>query len=57
VPVVKPMGMGIYVGTYNKNLDISLTYRTSFFSKEKAQRFLGLYVEEIENYPVGSERS
>ncbi len=57
VPVVTPMGMGIYVGTYNKNLNVSLTYRTSFFSKEKAQRFLDLYVEEIKNYPVGPERS
>jgi NRPS condensation-like uncharacterized protein len=57
VPVVTPMGMGIYVGTYNKNLNVCLTYRTSFFSKEKAQMFLDLYVEEIKNYPVGPERS
>lgn len=57
VPVVTPMGMGIYVGTYNENLNVSLTYRTSFFSKEKAQMFLDLYVEEIKKYPVGPESS
>jgi len=56
VPAVTPMGMGIYVGTYNKNLNVCLTYRTSFFSKEKAQMFSDLYVEEIKNYPVGPER-
>jgi NRPS condensation-like uncharacterized protein len=56
VPVVTPMGMGIYVGTYNKKLNVCLAYRTSSFSKEKAQRFLDLYVEEIKNYPVGAER-
>jgi len=56
VPVVTRMGMGIRLATYNRNLDISLTYKTSHFSKEKAQMFLDLYVEEIKNYPVGSER-
>ena len=49
VPAVTPMGMGICVGTHNRNLNVCLTYRTSFFSKEKAQGFLDLYIEEIKN--------
>jgi NRPS condensation-like uncharacterized protein len=52
-PVVTPMGLGIASGTYNRNLNFSLSYRTALFSKEKAQMFLDLFVEEIENYQVG----
>jgi len=48
-PVVTPMGLGIASGTYNRNLNFSLTYRTALFSEEKAQMFLDLYVEEIKN--------
>jgi hypothetical protein len=55
-PVVTPMGLSICAGIYNKNLDISVTYRPALFSREKAQRFLDLYVEEIKNFPVGPER-
>jgi hypothetical protein len=50
------MGLSICAGIYNKNLDISVTYRPALFSREKAQRFLDLYVEEIKNFPVGPER-
>jgi NRPS condensation-like uncharacterized protein len=55
-PVVTPMGLCICAGIYNGNLSISVTYRPALFSKEKAQQFLDLYVEEIKNYPVGPER-
>ena len=56
-PVVTPMGLSLCAGIYNKRLNISLTYRPALFSKEKAQMFLDLYVEEIKNYPVGPEGS
>jgi NRPS condensation-like uncharacterized protein len=56
-PVVTPMGLSISANIYNKNLNISLTYRPALFSEEKAQMFLDLYVDEIKNYPIGSERS
>ena len=52
-PVVTPMGLSIAAGIYNRNLNLSLTYRPALFSEEKAQMFLGLYVEEIKNYQVG----
>jgi NRPS condensation-like uncharacterized protein len=54
-PVVSPMGLSIAAGTYNRNLNISLTYRPAFFSDEKARMFLTLYVEEVKSYPVGGE--
>jgi len=56
-PVVSPMGLSISANIYNKNLNISLTYRSALFSEEKAQMFLDLYVDEIKNYPIGPERS
>jgi len=56
-PVVTPMGLSISVSIYNKSLNISLTYRSALFSKEKAEMFLDLYIEEIKNYPVGPEGS
>ena len=49
-PVVTPMGLSIAAGTYNKNLNFSLTYRPALFSAEKAKMFLDLYVEEIKQY-------
>jgi NRPS condensation-like uncharacterized protein len=54
-PVVTPMGLSLSANSYNKSLNISLTYRSALFSEEKAQMFLDLYVEEIKNYPVGPE--
>lgn len=54
-PVVTPMGLSIASGTYNRNLNFSLTYRSALFSEEKAQMFLDLYVEEIKNYQVGTQ--
>ena len=52
-PVVTPMGLSIAIGTYNKNLNLSLTYRPALFSEEKAKMFLDSYVEEVKNYVVG----
>jgi len=52
-PVVTPMGLSIAAGTYNRNLNLSLTYRPALFSEGKARMFLDLYVDEIENYQVG----
>jgi NRPS condensation-like uncharacterized protein len=53
-PVVTPMGLSIAAGIYNRNLNLSLTYRPALFSVEKACLFLDLYVEEIKNYQVGA---
>lgn len=49
-PTVTPMGLSIASGTYNRNLNFSLTYRPALFSEEKAKMFLDLYVEEIKQY-------
>lgn len=54
-PTVTPMGLGIASGTYNRNLNFSLSYRTALFSEEKAQMFLDLYVDEIKKYQVGAK--
>jgi NRPS condensation-like uncharacterized protein len=54
-PVVTPMGLSICAGVYNKNLNLSLTYRPALFSKDKAQMFLDMYVKEVKNYPVRQE--
>jgi NRPS condensation-like uncharacterized protein len=51
-PVVTPMGLSIAAGIYNKNLNLSLTYRPALFSEEKAKVFLDLYIEEIKQYKV-----
>ena len=56
-PVVSPMGLSIAAGTYNKNLNFSLTYRPAHFSEEKARMFLALYVEELKNYQVGAQEA
>ena len=54
-PVVTPWTLAFGVNTYNRALNISLTYRPSMFSREKVQEFLNLYVEEVMNYQVGSK--
>jgi NRPS condensation-like uncharacterized protein len=51
-PVVTPMGVSIAICTYDRNLNLSLTYRPALLSKEKAKMFLDLYVEEIRNYRI-----
>ena len=52
-PVVSPMGLSIAAGTYNRKLNLALTYRPAFFSEEKARAFLALYSEEIRDYDFG----
>jgi NRPS condensation-like uncharacterized protein len=54
-PVVTPWKLAFGVNTYNRTLNISLTYRPSMFSGEKVQQFLDLYLEEVMNYRVGSK--
>ncbi len=49
------MGMSLCIGNYNSHLNICLSYKTSHFSKEKAEEFLDLYLEEIKNYQVCPE--
>lgn len=55
--VVTPMGMSLCISIYNKNLNVSAAYRPALFSREKLQRLLDLYVEEIKTYQLGSEGS
>jgi NRPS condensation-like uncharacterized protein len=49
------MGMSLCIGNYNSHLNVCLSYKTSHFSKEKAQEFLDSYLEEIKNYQVCAE--
>jgi NRPS condensation-like uncharacterized protein len=54
-PVVTPWRLGFGVNTYNRTLNVSLTYRPAMFSREKVQQFLDLYIEEVMNYQVGAK--
>ncbi|MCX5991045.1 MAG: condensation domain-containing protein [Chloroflexi bacterium] len=54
-PVTTPWTLAFALSTYNRTLNISLTYRPSMFSREKVQELLNLYVEEVMNYQVGSK--
>lgn len=58
-PVITAMGMFIVIITYNGSLGVDLCYKTSCFSKGKAQEFLDLYLEEIRGYDVelGTEQT
>jgi NRPS condensation-like uncharacterized protein len=51
-PVVTPMGVSIATCTYDRNLNLSLTYRPALLSEDKAKMFLDLYAEEVKNYRV-----
>ena len=46
--------MSFGASIYNKTLNVSLAYRPAMFSREKAQQFLDLFVEEVLNYQVNS---
>ncbi len=52
MPVVTTMGLSLGTCTYNGRLQICLSYKTSMFTEENAQRFLSLYLEELRNYPI-----
>ncbi len=50
-PVVTPMGLSITIHTNHGNLHVCLGYKTGLFSKEKAQEFLDMYLEEVRSLP------
>jgi len=52
MPVVTPQGLSILIYTYRNLLYVSIAYKASLFSKEKAQMFLDSYLAELRNYPV-----
>ena len=55
--VFSVMGMNICVATFNGSLGIDIAYATSHFSKEKAEEFLALCVDELANYQVNTGQS
>jgi NRPS condensation-like uncharacterized protein len=50
-PVINPMGIGITIHTNHDRLHVCLGYKTGLFSKEKAQQFLDMYLEEVRSLP------
>ena len=52
--VITPIKMSFGASIYNKTLNVSLAYRPAMFSREKAQQFLDLFIEEVLNYQVNS---
>ncbi len=54
-PVVDVMGMFLCISTYNGVLGIDLTYGNRFFRREEAEKFLAIYLDELENYQVESD--
>jgi NRPS condensation-like uncharacterized protein len=55
--VFSVMGMNICVSTFNGSLGIDIAYSTSHFSKEKAEEFLALCMDELANYQVNTGQS
>jgi NRPS condensation-like uncharacterized protein len=47
VPVITPMGLSMGAHTNHGSLHICLGYKTGLFSKEKAQQFLDMLLEEL----------
>jgi hypothetical protein len=50
--VFSVMGMNICVASFRGHLGIDISYTTSHFSKEKAEEFLALCMDELANYQV-----
>ena len=50
-PVVTPLGQSITIHTNHGSLHVCLGYKTGLFSKEKAQQFLDMYLEEVRSLP------
>ena len=50
--VFSVMGMNICVATFNGSLGIDVSYDTGRFSREKAEEFLALCMDELANYQV-----
>lgn len=55
--VFSTMGMNICVATFNGSLGIYIAYDTGLFSKEKAEEFLALCMDELANYQVNQGQS
>jgi hypothetical protein len=55
--VYSVMGMNICVATFNGSLGIHIAYATSHFSREKAEEFLALCLDEIANYEVNVQQA
>jgi len=54
--VFSVMAMNICVATFNGSLGIYIAYATSHFSKDKAEEFLALCLDELNNYQVNPEQ-
>jgi len=54
-PVVSPMGISLYAGTYHDQLHFGLTYKTRQFSEAQARTFLNLYLHELRSYQRTAE--
>jgi hypothetical protein len=50
-PAVTAMGQSITIHSNHGNLHVCLGYKTGLFSKEKAQQFLDMYLEEVRSLP------
>jgi hypothetical protein len=50
-PVVAPMGQTITIHSNHGSLHVCLGYKTGLLSKEGAQRFLDMYLEEVRSLP------
>jgi hypothetical protein len=55
--VFSSMGMNICVATFNGSLGIYIAYDMGSFSKEKAEEFLALCLDELANYQVNAGQS
>ncbi len=50
-PAVTAMGQSITIHSNHGSLHVCLGYKTGLFSKEKAQQFLDMYLEEVRSLP------
>ena len=49
-PIATPMGLIIIMYTYANKLYVSITYKTSLFSKDRIRKFLDTYLAELRSY-------
>lgn len=49
-PVVTPQRLGMVPYSFDDRLHVGLAYKAALFSREKAQSFLDLYLDEIRRY-------
>jgi NRPS condensation-like uncharacterized protein len=55
--VVTPWRLSFGVSIYNKTLNVSLSYRPAMFSRDKAQQFLDLFIDDVLNYQIDHKGS